>query len=122
ATQGACPLLDATQDFLHQPYRESSMPATADLIRALREAGIPAVVSGAGPAALALTVPGVTPGPDAVAAVADVSGPSWTVNVLDVARDGAIVRGCLRAALGRCRHPAERVGSQRREIHACGGE
>jgi len=93
ATQEACPLLDATQDFLHQPYRESSMPATADLIRALREAGIPAVVSGAGPAALALTVPGVTPGPDAVAAVADVSGPSWTVNVLDVDRDGAIVRG-----------------------------
>ena len=93
ATQEACPLLDATQDFLHQPYRASSMPATADLIRTLREAGIPAVVSGAGPAALALTVPGMTPGPDAVAAVADESGPSWTVNVLDVDRDGAIVRG-----------------------------
>jgi homoserine kinase len=86
-------LLDATQDFLHQPYRESSMRATADLIGTLREAGIPAVLSGAGPAALALTVSGVTPGPDAVAAVADESGPGWTVSVLDVDRGGAIVRG-----------------------------
>jgi homoserine kinase len=86
-------LLDATQDFLHQPYRANSMRATADLIGALREAGIPAVVSGAGPAALALIVPGVTSGPDAVAAIADKSGPDWTVSVLDIDRDGAIVRG-----------------------------
>jgi homoserine kinase len=86
-------LLDATQDFLHQPYRESSMRATADLIGALREARIPAVLSGAGPAALALTVSGVTPEPDAVAAVADESGADWTVSVLDIDRDGAIVRG-----------------------------
>jgi homoserine kinase len=86
-------LLDATQDFLHQPYRARSMRATADLIGALREAGIPAVVSGAGPAALALIVPGVTSGPDAVAAIADKSGPGWTVSVLDIDRDGAIVRG-----------------------------
>jgi homoserine kinase len=92
-TAGPGPLLDATQDFLHQPYRESSMRATADLIGSLREAGIPAVVSGAGPAALALTLPGVTPGPDAVTAVVDESGPGWTVSVLDVDRDGAIVRG-----------------------------
>jgi homoserine kinase len=42
-------LLDATQDLLHQPYRAGVMPATADLVRRLREAGIPAVVSGAGP-------------------------------------------------------------------------
>ena len=67
-------LLDATQDFLHQPYRASSMPATASLIGALRDAGIPAVVSGAGPAALALIVSGVTAGPEAVAAIAAESG------------------------------------------------
>jgi len=85
-------LLDATQDSLHQPYRASSMPATADLISALREAGIPAVVSGAGPAALALTVPGVTSGPDAVAAVAGESGRGWTVSVPDIDREGAVVR------------------------------
>lgn len=85
-------LLDATQDFLHQPYRASSMPATAGLIGALREAGIPAVVSGAGPAALALIAPGMKAGPDAVAAVADESGGGWTVSVLDIDREGAIVR------------------------------
>jgi len=85
-------LLDATRDFLHQPYRVSSMPATASLIGALRDAGIPAVVSGAGPAALALVVPGVTAGPEAVAAVAAQSGDAWTVSVLEVDREGATVR------------------------------
>ncbi len=39
-------LLDATEDFLHQPYRASAMPATAELLAALRAAGVPAVVSG----------------------------------------------------------------------------
>src|SRR5258708_395622 len=53
-------LLDATEDFLHQRYRAGSMPATAELVRELREAGVPAVVSGAGPAALAFVLPGVT--------------------------------------------------------------
>ena len=88
----AAVLLDATQDFLHQPYRAGSMPATAGLIGALRNAGIPAVVSGAGPAVLALIVPGVTAGPEAVAAVAGQSGDAWTVSVLDVDREGATVR------------------------------
>jgi homoserine kinase len=85
-------LLEATQDFLHQPYRASAMPATAGLIGALRDAGIPAVVSGAGPAALALIVPGVTAGPEAVAAVAAQSGDAWTVSALEVDREGATVR------------------------------
>jgi homoserine kinase len=91
-TADASVLLDATRDFLHQPYRASSMRATAGLISALREAGIAAVVSGAGPAVLALTVPGVTAGPDAVAAVAHKSGRGWTVSVLDIDREGAMVR------------------------------
>ncbi len=95
-TQGSGPpdpavLLDATQDFLHQPYRADSMPRTAALVGALRSAGIPAVVSGAGPAALALVVPGVTAGPDAVTAIAAGSGHDWTVRVLPVDRDGATV-------------------------------
>ncbi len=85
-------LLDATQDFLQQPYRASSMPATASLIGALRDAGIPAVLSGAGPAALALIVSGVTAGPEAVAAIAAESGHNWTVSVLEVDREGATVR------------------------------
>jgi len=48
-------LLPATEDWLHQSYRAAGMPATAALVSALRAAGVAAVVSGAGPAVLALT-------------------------------------------------------------------
>ncbi|CAB5037039.1 MAG: homoserine kinase [Actinobacteria bacterium] len=47
-------LLEATNDRLHQPYRRSAYPRTADLVIKLREAGIPAAVSGAGPTVIAL--------------------------------------------------------------------
>jgi homoserine kinase len=48
-------LLPATRDWLHQEYRAAAMPASAELVRALRAAGIPAVISGAGPTVLAFT-------------------------------------------------------------------
>jgi homoserine kinase len=48
-------LMDATEDRLHQPYRVEAMPRTAALVGELRAAGVPAVVSGAGPTVLALT-------------------------------------------------------------------
>jgi homoserine kinase len=48
-------LLEATEDRLHQPYRASVMPRTAELVAELRTAGFAAVVSGAGPAVLVLT-------------------------------------------------------------------
>ncbi len=44
----------ATEDSLHQPYRASAMPRSAALLARLREAGIAAVISGAGPSVLAL--------------------------------------------------------------------
>ena len=47
-------LLQATEDKLHQHYRAQAMPETDRLIRVLREAGHPAVVSGAGPSILVL--------------------------------------------------------------------
>ncbi|MET3803418.1 homoserine kinase [Nakamurella sp. UYEF19] len=47
-------LLEATKDRLHQPYRAASMPESARLMNDLREAGIAAVISGAGPSVLAL--------------------------------------------------------------------
>lgn len=47
-------LLAATRDWIHQPYRRPLMPASADLMDRLRDAGVPAVISGAGPAVLAL--------------------------------------------------------------------
>jgi homoserine kinase len=48
-------LFVATEDALHQPYRASAMPRSAALLSRLREAGIAAVISGAGPSVLALT-------------------------------------------------------------------
>lgn len=47
-------LYEATRDRLHQEYRSASMPATAEVLDALRAAGWPAVVSGAGPSILVL--------------------------------------------------------------------
>ncbi len=62
-------LMDATEDRLHQRYRSEAMPESLSLVAALRRAGIPAVVSGAGPTVLALAgastvdhVPGLAPG------------------------------------------------------------
>jgi homoserine kinase len=48
-------LLTATEDALHQRYRAPAMPRSAALVERLRAAGIPAVISGAGPTVLALT-------------------------------------------------------------------
>ena len=48
-------LMAATEDVLHQPQRAPAMPASAQFLRVLRACGIPAVLSGAGPAVLALT-------------------------------------------------------------------
>ncbi|UNX53987.1 homoserine kinase [Georgenia sp. TF02-10] len=47
-------LMAATEDRLHERYRAGAMPATAEAVRALRAAGWPAVVSGAGPSVLVL--------------------------------------------------------------------
>jgi homoserine kinase len=85
-------LMAGTEDCLHQSYRAPAMPATAELVGRLRAAGIPAVVSGAGPAVLALTVAGAHPGPEAVAPVAGRTGTAWQVRVLDVDRDGATIQ------------------------------
>ena len=48
-------LLAGTEDRLHQEYRRPAMPATLDLVAALRRDGVPAIVSGAGPTVLAFT-------------------------------------------------------------------
>ena len=84
-------LFDATQDLLHEPYRAPLMPATADLMSRLRGAGIAAVLSGAGPSVLALTVRGETPGPAKVDSIAGQAGKQWHVSPLDVDRQGATI-------------------------------
>lgn len=47
-------LFAATRDRLHQHYRAAAMPRTSGLLSDLRSAGVPAVVSGAGPSVIAL--------------------------------------------------------------------
>lgn len=47
-------LLTATRDFLHQEYRRTAMPDSLALVGALREQGLAAFVSGAGPTVLVL--------------------------------------------------------------------
>lgn len=50
-------LFDATFDRLHQPFRAPLMPASYDLMLRLREAGVPAAISGAGPTVIAVGLP-----------------------------------------------------------------
>lgn len=47
-------LLSATEDRLHQQQRHSAYPDSLALVHALRKEGIPAMISGAGPAVLVL--------------------------------------------------------------------
>jgi homoserine kinase len=82
-------LMEATEDFLHQRYRAAAMPQTASLIASLRSAGIPAVVSGAGPAVLALTVTGRQPGAGVAASIAAAEGAGWQASPLGVDAQGA---------------------------------
>jgi homoserine kinase len=88
-------LLDATRDWLHQDYRASAMSATHALVRGLRAAGLPAVVSGAGPSVL--TFLGARGGPDyrhdldSLGSIVRETGIEWRVSSLDVERQGARV-------------------------------
>ncbi len=76
-------LFAATQDRLHQSYRAPAMPETANLLAQLRNGGISAVVSGAGPTVLALT----TTAEAAILARPERRG--WTVLALRVEPRGA---------------------------------
>lgn len=79
-------LLPATDDRLHQPYRAGVMPDTAALVAVLRAAGLPAVVSGAGPTVLVLARAGVE-----VDRALQSAPPGWRAMRLDVAASGATV-------------------------------
>ena len=48
-------LMAATEDRLHQPQRAAAMPASAEYLALLRRCGVAAVLSGAGPAVIALS-------------------------------------------------------------------
>ncbi|SDK64526.1 homoserine kinase [Actinopolyspora mzabensis] len=76
-------LLEATEDRLHQEYRGPAMPETLELVHRLRNSGVPAVVSGAGPTVFALPPGGELPDPS-------VAG-DFEVKRLDVDRTGVWV-------------------------------
>jgi homoserine kinase len=92
-------LLDATEDLLHQDYRAPAMPATHELVRMLRAAGVPAVVSGAGPSVLAFLPGGADNIGDAdngsclnkLGSIAKETGIDWRISPLGVERRGASV-------------------------------
>lgn len=83
-------LLEATEDKLHQAYRASAMRETESLIRVLRDRGLAAVVSGAGPSILVL---GSDPAQRLVAAdlIAEHATTPWDCLVLAVDFRGATV-------------------------------
>jgi homoserine kinase len=85
-------LFDATEDFLHQPYRAAIMPETAGLLGALRRAGAAAVVSGAGPTVLVLSFEGQWPSADAVDSIVHETGIAWHVIPLHIDQQGAHVQ------------------------------
>ncbi len=71
-------LLDATRDWLHQPYRAGAMPESAALVDVLRADGVAAVISGAGPTVLTLS------NGAAVDRVCAAVPTGWTAQVLSV--------------------------------------
>jgi len=75
-------LLTATEDLLHQSYRRPAMPESLALVDSLRASGHAAVVSGAGPTVLVLTI----------AETGDVlpfAPEGWDARVLEIATTGA---------------------------------
>jgi homoserine kinase len=76
-------LLPATEDRLHQDYREPAWPDTMRMVRELRENGVAATVSGAGPTVLALPSGGSLP--------SGVDTEGFRVCALPVDRAGVVV-------------------------------
>ncbi len=85
-------LLDGTEDRLHQDYRAPAMPGSHELVTRLRAAGVPAVVSGAGPSVLAfLTEDPVQDVLKRLDSIAAETGIDWHISPLVVERQGASV-------------------------------
>lgn len=80
-------LLPATEDRLHQRYRATAMPDSLDLVDRLREAGSPAVLSGAGPTVLTFVSPGQSLDRDLLGEL----GARFAILPLGVDRAGATV-------------------------------
>jgi homoserine kinase len=82
-------LMQATEDRLHQNRRFQMAPHTGAMVRALREKGIAAFLSGAGPSVAAL-VAADRAEKDSRTAKA-VAGEGWDVRVVEIDAAGAVV-------------------------------
>ena len=78
-------LFTATEDFLHQSYRQEAMPASFALMTKLRAAGVAAFISGAGPTVLALH----TEGEEETIQLSRAGGAKFEGKSLEIASRGA---------------------------------
>jgi homoserine kinase len=95
-TQEPSLLLAATEDRLHQRQRTAAMPGSLALVDRLRDRGLAAVVSGAGPSVLVLARQrsageGTAGATTDLQSIAEVAPPDWTVHPLEVDLAGARV-------------------------------
>jgi homoserine kinase len=92
-------LLDGTEDKLHQDYRAPAMPHSHELVTRLRAAGIPAVISGAGPSVLAFRTGDVTRDDlSPLDSIAGETGIEWHITPLAIERQGASVAPSVSSA------------------------
>ncbi|MDO5066320.1 MAG: homoserine kinase [Propionibacteriaceae bacterium] len=78
-------LLSATRDRLHQSHRAELMPQSWELMNRLRDHGVPATISGAGPTVFALGLPGQ------LAAAAEVGHDGFTRHDLGIGQGVAAI-------------------------------
>ncbi len=78
-------LFVATEDFIHQKYRQEAMPKSFVLVTMLRAAGVAAFISGAGPTVLVLH----TGDPSEVAELQRAAGDAFSLQALDISSTGA---------------------------------
>jgi homoserine kinase len=78
-------LLVATEDFLHQKYRQEAMPKSFSLLNKLRAAGVAAFISGAGPTVLALH----TGDANEITELQRAAGSAFEVKALSICTTGA---------------------------------
>jgi homoserine kinase len=78
-------LLIATEDFLHQKYRQEAIPKSFALLNKLRAAGVAAFISGAGPTVLALH----TGDANEITELQRAAGSAFEVKALSICTTGA---------------------------------
>jgi homoserine kinase len=92
-------LFDGTEDKLHQDYRAPAMPHSHELVSRLRAAGIPAVISGAGPSVLAFrTGNSARDDLSLLDSIAGETGIDWHISPLAIERQGASVAPSVSSA------------------------